>query len=161
MRKDDAINEEDYLFNRMLELISKKSYTQSEIKKKLSAKTQDAQLIERIINKLKEYKYLDDENFARKYLAEREKYRSLREIEFKLTMKGVPKQIIYRVMADVEKSDEACRNMASKYMRGKLINKDSLQKLYAYLFGKGFESDEISHIVREYRNEIKEDIGDD
>jgi len=160
MRKDDAINEEDYLFNRMLDLISKKSYTQSEIRKKLAAKTQDAHLIERIIGKLKEYKYIDDESFARKYIAERERYRSLREIEFKLTMKGVPKSIIYKTMADVEKSDEACKNMASKYMRGKTVTKETLQKLYAYLFGKGFESDEISRIVREYKNEMKEDEDD-
>lgn len=157
MKSNDAINEEDFLFNTMLGLISKKCYTKSEIEKKLKAKTSDTNKINAIIAKLEEYKYVDDEAYAKRFLEIKIKEKSLREIEYKLIQKGIKKELVYKIIGECEPSDEACRVTAEKYMRNKPLSLERVQKLYAYLFGKGFESSEIANVVNVYKRKIKEE----
>ena len=157
MKKTDAINQEDLVFNNMLGLLSKQSYTKKEIENKLRKKQIDEDIIERVVEKLCEYKYLDDERFARNFVALRIDQKSRREIEFKLIAKGVDRKIVYVVLEELKKTDTAVQKTAEKYLRGKPKDEKTFQKLYAYLFGKGFESEEIARVIRIQKQSIKED----
>lgn len=82
---------EDTLLNKALFFINYKQRTISEVKKHLKKQTQDEEIINKIIQKLKSKKYLDDNYYAQQYIQEKLDFDLVgpKYIKEKLISKGI------------------------------------------------------------------------
>ena len=135
---------------RILYLIGDMPRTEKNIRTKLLQSHYTDESITPVIEELKEYGYINDMNYAYDYAnsLKLNYNKSRRVIEAKLYEKGVPRDIVYQVMNDIE-SDETqqIEHMIRKkgYEPKELYQLDynSQQKIYRYLSGKGFMSRDI------------------
>ena len=107
-------------------------------------------LFEQIINNLKKYKYIDDEEFAHAFVQSRlnVKPRGKSVLISELLSKGVSKEIAQRV-CDEEITDEldVLRNAFRKRFKDEKFNIQN-QKMVGYLLRKGFSWDLIEQFER-------------
>lgn len=157
----------DKLYNKALHFLSFRPRSEKEIidylKKKTSySKTSNEQegkeiekMISLIIEKLKNYKFIDDFEFTRWWIEQRTKIRpkSLKFIKFELKQKGILSDLVQEVLEDKDFEVESDLDKALKLAKQKLpkYKKDVLQKqkekLFRYLSGKGFDYDIIKEVV--------------
>ncbi len=130
------------------EYISKRLKTKREVKDYLLRKGYSEEVAWYCVDKLKEYDYINDEEYSKRYIEYQSKNQGKRLIEYKLMMKGVRKEDISSAygQSDVD-GKETAKNLAQKYLKNKEINKENLAKLYRYLIGKGFSHDEAGGAV--------------
>ncbi len=132
-----------------LKLISKKRYTACEIKKKLIARDEKASMeIEKVLNRLKELKYIDDAAFARDYISTRIKLnpRGRRLLNVELLRKGVAKKVIDHALenADINEIVLAARVIQKRKSRfSPLTHYKNKAKMIRFLVSRGFSSDAI------------------
>lgn len=132
---------------RILYLLGDMPRTEKNIRTKLIQSHYTDESITPVIEELKEYKYIDDVNYAYEY-ANSLKFngnKSRRVIEVKLYEKGVPREVISQVMNDIETDEtEQIERMIRKkgYEPDELYQLDynSQQKIYRYLMSRGFVS---------------------
>lgn len=126
--------------------IAKQVYKQTEKKLDLG------KLKYNIIQKLKEKKYLNDEEFAKWWIKNRLafKNKSKTALRSELSKKGVNGDIIERCLAEFVNRDEqeqAVKELAEKYIRQKSTRyerNELKQKTIAYLLRKGFSWEIVS-----------------
>ena len=139
------------LYQRALEWALARPHSEREtydyLCKKIYEKKLDKEYINRIIEKLKEKKYISDEQFAAWWVENRfaRKGASAKKLRMELMKKGVSKDIIDEVMAGSDRSDveEIRKIIARKRAR---YTED---KLTAYLCRQGFPYDLVREMVRE------------
>ena len=87
---------EDLLYEKALFFIDFKMRTISEVKKRLRKEVEDENIINKIIKRLKDNKYLDDNYYVKTYLHEKLEYDLIgpKNIKEKLILKGVHYDII-------------------------------------------------------------------
>ncbi len=117
--------------------------TKRQVEKYLSNKGYNYPVIFFVLEKLKEYGFLDDSVYAVSYIRSYAKKKGKKLIEYELVSKGIDKSDVEKAYAQIEESDESlpknpAKDIAIKYMRSKEPTKENLQKLYRYLLGKGF-----------------------
>ena len=120
--------------------------------KKIFEKKLDKNYIDRIIEKLKAKKYLDDFRFAEYYVENRfvKKGVSIKRLKMELLKKGVSKDIVEEVLADSDRNDE-------EELKKMIVKKRSKypddEKLIAYLCRQGFQYDLVRELVRSYETD--------
>ena len=153
-------------YNRALRFLSYRPRSEKEIKdylqkKSLYFKAPEEQkkeidsMISKIIDKLKEYKFLDDLEFARMWIKERTriKPRSLRVIKREMQEKGIEKETIEELFSDRENEVPSDFQMAlvlaeKRAKRYKNLSKQEFfEKMGRYLASKGFNYDVIKEVV--------------
>lgn len=104
-----------------------------------------------IITKLKGYKYIDDESFARSFVSSRLRNRPRGKsiLISELISKGVSKDIAEMVCnEEVEDEYKILKKTFEKKYKGKKFDKGD-QKMVGYLFRKGFSWDLIEQLERD------------
>lgn len=141
---------------RALYLLGDMPRTEKNIRTKLHQSHYTDECITPVIEELKGYKYIDDVNYAYEYAdsLKYNNYKSRRVIEAKLYEKGVPRDIIYQVMNDIdlderEQIEHAIRKKGYEPDELYMLDCNSQQKLYRYLSGKGFTSKDICKYFHE------------
>lgn len=129
-------SEKNKIFSKALSLIDAKPYFEAEIREKLKKRGYLPSIIEETIEKLKEYKFVDDAELAKTFVSS-QKNRSRREIVYKLKNKGVSNAII----SSLDRGDEfeSCLAVCEKYSRHKERTVENRQKTMRYLVSKGFD----------------------
>ena len=142
------------LKNKVFKFIVYKKRTEKEVKDKFKAEI-DEDLLEDIIEYMKEQKYLDDEDYIDRFVKETMnlKNSSIKELTYKLAGKGVPSNIIddyicknYETMIEYE-----VRSVKNIYLKKK--DKSEENEIRTYLFKKGFLGDSISQGIEEGKEE--------
>jgi regulatory protein len=116
-------------------------------------RTIDDELIESIIKKLKDYKFIDDAEFVKFWIEQRIKFKHkpLRAIEYELKQKGIDKNLIDNAMDEFDKSTfdlENAKKLAerkSSFYRN-LSQEKRKEKVMNYLLRKGFSYDVVKKI---------------
>jgi regulatory protein len=148
---------EDKFYNQALHFLSYRTRSEKEIRDKLKTKQVDSQIIEKIIAKLKEKKFINDEEFARQWIENRNRFkpRSQRLIRMELKQKGISDEILEAVIHDkslLANSDlEQAKKLTEKRI-GKLkgLSKQEIyEKLGRYLATKGFNWNTIKKAIDE------------
>ena len=142
-------------FNRALALLAKMMKTEKQLRDFLKEKKYPKVCIDKAINKLKEYGYIDDEVYAENYVNLFSKGKSRRKIKYELLSKGVKDNIVEKCLSSLndENEYEVCLKFAKKYLKNKQIDIKTKQKFYNHLAGKGFG---FSYIARAW-----EEVTDD
>ena len=121
----------------------------AQIKDYLRKKEYATEIIDYVIDKMKEYKYLDDESYARAYIsAYSNKYGKLKLIQA-LKSKGITDKTIDTVFEEDDlKMQDSIDKVASKYLKNKEITQETLVKLNRFLYSRGYEFDQINSYIR-------------
>ena len=137
-------------------LVSARSYTERGIYDKLLGYTQDKTVTEKTISFLKEYKLIDDTDYAKRFFADSlniKKY-GTRKIKYKLLEKGIPKEIIEKVInenEDHKKEKDNLYILAEKKLSGNFEFKN-LMKTKRYLASRGYSFEDIDEVITKLKN---------
>jgi len=135
---------DDKLYNRALRYVAMRQRTTWELQFYLERKGADTPLLQQILNKLSDIGMLDDEQYTRSFIADKQLLRptSRRKIIMELKKKRVPEEIINRVLTD--RAEESDQNMDQTALSSLIIRKrrqtkyQDDEKLMQYLARQGF-----------------------
>lgn len=126
--------------------------TTKQIRDYLRKKDYNPNTIEYVIDKLIEYKYLDDEGYCRAFVnTYSTKYGKLKLISM-LKSKGITDKTIDNVFDEDIKISNSIESVANKYLKNKELCQETYAKLSRFLYSRGYEFDDINRLI----NTIKE-----
>lgn len=146
-------------YEKALSLLSRQKYTKKAIVDKLKAKGYDSEIIENVINKLAEYGYINDEDFAKSFI-NCNSTKSKHAIEANLMQKGIKREVIKEVLENSttkESEREKCVLASQKYMKNKILDDSVAKKLKAHLMYKGFMFEDILYAIKQLGGETDYD----
>ncbi|WP_300410497.1 RecX family transcriptional regulator [Lagierella sp.] len=142
-------------YSKAINFISYRIRTRKEIVDKLKKEGVDFIQINKILDKLEENGYIDDESFAKSYYESKSRINawSNKKIEYELKNKGISQDILNPLLLDHEDNDyKNARLLALKKMpiwRKKYEGFKLKNKLYTFLASKGFKYDVIDKLMGE------------
>ncbi len=147
-------NEKQEALFKATDYISKNLKTKKQVKDYLIKKGYSEQVAWYCVDKLKEYEYIDDKEYSKRYIESVNKRQGKRLIEYKLMLKGVKKDDIESAYLETEvDAKESAKLIAEKYLKNKEITKENIAKTYRYLIGKGFSYDEATFAISKFSEE--------
>ena len=151
---------EDKFYNFTLRFLSYRPRSEKEVRDKLKAKQVEFDVIEKIIAKLKEKKFINDEEFARGWTENRIRFkpRSLRLIKIELKQKGIGEDIVNKMINDkglmVNDLESAKKLVQKRIEKIKSLSRQEIyEKLGRFLNSKGFSWDTIKKSIDEILKE--------
>ena len=121
-----------------LKYISKSMHTKMQMIVYLKKKEFDGKTIAKVIDKLEEYDYINDQTYAEKYAAEKSRSSGKRKIAYELKTKGVNEKITESVLGEGFSEEEGAYTVAVRYIKGKPVDYELRQRCFRYLVSKGF-----------------------
>ena len=106
-----------------------------------------------VIEKLKEYGFLDDEYYAKRYVETYSDKKGAFLLKQELKRKGMDEETAENALSDLGDQTDAAIAVAEKYARGKKSDAQTLQKTYRYLISKGFSFDEADTAVKRLKGD--------
>ena len=146
------VEEFDKEKTRVLKYIMFKKRTEQEIKNKFS-KTIDENMLEDIIEYLKEAGYISDEDYIDRAINEfiALKSLSLKEVKYKLLAKGLNKSLVEDYMYNhSDELDEYETNSATRIAIKKSTSMD-IDEIKQFLYKKGYRQESIEAAVDELK----------
>lgn len=148
--KDPARSRERTM-NRAVKLLAAKPRAVRELRERLLEKLwTNEEIVDAVIEKLKEYKYLDDEQFARDLAVSklRQKPQGKRKLQQTMSQKKLDRSIVDEAITEAfEKLPEAqLMDLAIKKrlrLKGKPETREDMKKFYDHLLRQGFSYDLI------------------
>ena len=141
-----------------LHFLSYRPRSVAEIEKKLAEKGFSEQMVADTVGRLQSSGLLNDEQFARTWVENRESFhpRSPRALSFELKQKGVAEEAIRQAIGDMPDEDSLAYQAAESHMR-RLVALDHIsfkKKLVGYLGRRGFSYEVIFRIVDRLWDEL-------
>lgn len=134
-------------------LLARRARSEKELRDKLKGKKYDCGLIDRVVSRLSELGYLDDEAFARQWVRHLavDKLSGNRRIEASLREKGISKDLGKRMIAEIRlefPESEAVEKLIRGKLKGGQPDDRARRSLAQYLLGRGFKPDLIFESIR-------------
>ena len=117
--------------------------TENEMRKKLAEQGFSPASAEDAVLFLKHYRYLDDEDYARRYVEKNDHKKSIRQMKFDLRQKGVSDDL-------VDESAQILGLLRKKNYDPEEPDPAKRQKIYAFLARKGFSYDAINSAMKQW-----------
>ena len=160
----DAERSHERTMNRAVKLLAAKPRSVLELRERLLEKIwTDAEIVDRVIAKLTQYKYLDDEQFARDFAMSklRQKPIGKRRLQQAMSRKKLDKDVVERAIEKAfEKlpETELIEQAIAKRLRlkGKPETRDETKKFYDHLLRQGFGYDLIREKMAAVAMEMSE-----
>lgn len=153
---------EDKFYNLALRFLSYRPRSEKEVRDKLKIKYRKSNLkdleliIGKVVQKLKDKKFINDEEFAKGWVESRLRFkpRSLRLIKIELKQKGIDIETIDKMINDeglmINDLENAKKLAEKKLERLKNLSREEIyQRLGRYLASKGFGWDTIKKTIDE------------
>lgn len=161
----DEVRSRERTMNRAVKLLAAKPRSVRELRERLLEKLwTNEQIVDAVIEKLKDYKYLDDEQFAR-YLAVsklRQKPQGKRKLQQSMSQKKLDKTIVdeaiteaFEKLPETDLIDLAIEKRLR--LKGKPETREDTKKFYDHLLRQGFSFD----LIREKMTVIKPSLASD
>jgi regulatory protein len=146
-----AADQPDAAFDRALRFLARRRRSIRETERHLRSKGYPAAVVGPVIQRLREYRYLDDAEFARQWVTDRERFRprSDRALRWELRQKGVGASEIDQALAGLDEAASARAALQGRLNRWQtLARQDFKAKVLGFLGRRGF-SYEIAEAVFE------------
>ena len=152
-------------FERAIKLLAAKPRSIAELRDRLlRGKNTNAEVVETVIARLREYGYLDDERFAFSYASYKVKQRPVgrRRLERDLKMKkvetGVANEALELVYAETSEEQLIDQAIAKRLrIRGRPKNRLEAKSLFDHLLRQGFPFELVSEKVRSLAKQIDDE----
>lgn len=145
---------------RAMNLLQKREYTAASLREKLRDGEYPEECIEEAIAYVESYGYVDDLRYARDFIVYNMERKSRMRIEQDLMRKGICKDTIRAVFEELEedgmRQDEVSMIrslLEKKKYDAKTADGQEKQRMYAFLYRKGFHADAINRVI--CNNKIK------
>lgn len=145
-------------FEKAITLLTKTFKTEKQIRIYLKEKFYCNDAINYIVDKLKEYKYLNDDEYAKSFICTYKQSKGKLWIKQQLYSKGINEHIINKHLNDLESQKEDIEKLVDKFLKGKIKDQKTKEKLLRNLLSKGFTYEEVKSIVN---NKFSGDINED
>ena len=151
-------SEKNTAFDKALTHISATQKTEKQIRDFLSGKGYLPAVVEYVLEKMRSYRFLDDEAYAKAYVESVSKRKGGRLIRMELRGKGVSDEEIDVALEELGEEQEVAvaTEILKKYMRNKENDVETLRKAFRYLMGKGFSYEVVKSALSAY-GEIEEE----
>lgn len=142
-------SEKETAFNKALSFITLTSKTEKQIRDHLKEKGFLPDVVEYVIEKMRGYNFLNDQEYASEYTEQASKKKGARLIKMELRAKGISDEDAESALNNVteEQEERAAGELLEKYLRGKTVDKTTMQKAYRHLLSKGFSHDVIKTVL--------------
>ncbi|GLB30571.1 regulatory protein RecX [Lacrimispora amygdalina] len=136
---------------RVLFLLKSSDKTEQELRRKLKEGYYPQEAIDYAIDFLKEHRFINDQEYARRYVEFNSRRKSERQIQFELQRKGLDKEMIGDTLKE-QPVDEAA--IVREYIRKKRLFPEQMDareksKVMASLGRKGFSYEAVSRVLGE------------
>ena len=156
-------------FERAIKLLAAKPRSIAELRERLlRGKKTNAEVVETVIARLREYGYLDDERFAFSYASYKVKQRPVgrRRLERDLKMKkvetGVANEALELVYSETSEEQLIDQAIAKRLrIRGRPKNRAEAKSLFDHLLRQGFEFDLVSEKIRSLTTDDTDGVNSD
>jgi regulatory protein len=152
----EKLEEENKVYEAALRFLSYRFRSEKEVLDKLKTKKFNERIIKKIVQRLKQEKLLDDEEFARAWLRNRKILRpSGKQLIFwELKQKGLKEETIKKILKESYNKDEEMAlakkvALQKKRVYQNLPIKESRQKMLGFLKRRGFDWDVIKGVLDE------------
>jgi regulatory protein len=141
--------------DRALHFLGSRPRSEREIRTRLGRAGVGPDLLEQVVDKLRQHGLVDDAAFARYWIDNRERFspRGARAIKAELRQKGLTSEVITEEVEEAESVDEegGARTVALKQAKrfAKLDRQAFRQKMWAVLARRGFDFDAINPAIDE------------
>lgn len=134
-----------------VKLVSRYSYTKKGIWEKLKKQEYDDEIIEKTIVFLKNYKFIDDFDYAKRFINDSLKFKhwGVKKIKYELKQRGIEESTIYDALAEFDTDTlelEGILPIAKKKLAGDFEYKNII-KVKKHLESKGFSYDLIDSTI--------------
>ncbi len=154
----DAERSRERTMNRAVKLLAAKPRSIAELRQRLLEKLwTNEEIVDAVIEKLKEYKYLDDDQFARDLAVSRlrQKPQGKRRLQQSMSQKKLDKEVVataiteaFERLPEAELIDLAIAKRLR--LKGAPETREDTKKFYDYLLRQGFSFD----LIREKMSEV-------
>lgn len=141
---------------RLLHLLKNKDYTEQQLRTKLREGHYPQEVTDQAIAYVKEYGYVNDERYAKRFFECYGQRKSLFEMKQKLMEKGISKELVSQVAnqwmeeCGGQEEDKMVRSILEKRKFGQSEDmQKEWQKHTAYLCKKGYSMDVIHRVMKE------------
>ena len=126
--------------------------TEKQIRDYLYKKGYLSSVVEFVLEKLRDYRYVDDLDYAQTYVGNVGARKGKRLIKQALFQKGISKENIESALEELEEEDQesAAVGILEKYMRSKEPTRENLTKAFRYLMGKGFDYETVKRAIERF-----------
>ena len=137
---------------RAMHLLTDMDRTESQLRTKLKQGLYPDDIIEQAMAYVKSFGYVEDENYARRFVLSRQNSKSKKEIYASLCQKGVAKETIDKVMEECYEMEEE-RGAIQKILEKKRFCAEKATeaekaKICGYLLRKGFRYEDIRQVIQ-------------
>jgi len=134
--------------NYLICLLAARDYTEKEVKDKLKKAHYPESIIEDILFYARERHYLDDLRYAQDYIASRKASKSIRQLKYQLSMKGIPASILAG-LEEYNDADDLFPVLERYWKKAKGTVYEKSAKTYQYFVRKGYDSSMVKEIIHE------------
>lgn len=140
---------------RALYLLERRPLTTSMMRTKLHDNDYPVEIIDKVIQFLEKYHYLDDMEYIRMYVTAYGDRKSRRQMVYDLLCKGLPKNGIDSYFEENMYSEQTgFDRQFERYTRGKdLTDQTVKQRVFRYFYGKGFSVSMIESALKSSLND--------
>ena len=142
--------------NRAVYLLKDRDYTEGRLKNKLRDSGYPEDAVIASVEKMKHYGYVNDYNYAESFVRNKAGIMSRRELEYKLTERLVPRDIIRQVTSEffeLSDGDEERKAFVNLYRKKNVnyaeLDENGKQRLLYFFLRKGFSYENIVSYLRE------------
>lgn len=162
IKKDEEISEETYreiidevltkrAKIRCIYLLKSMDRTEYQLRTKLKQGGYPEEAVNTAIEYVKNLHYIDDNRYAQYYIEGRTGSKSKQQITQDLLRRGISKELIQSIYEQQEPEDET--DQIHKWVEKKRVDLETadpkeINRLYGFLMRKGFQSSDISKVLR-------------
>ncbi|MEX0994593.1 MAG: regulatory protein RecX [Balneolaceae bacterium] len=156
--EEQFLDVKDYLYR----LLGRRDHSRDELRTKALQKGYESKQVEDVLEELELKDLIDDESFARKYIADKLSLQQWGPVKIRIHLlkKGISGSVIQHAMDEQTRGlqlHQICVDLAIKHKLRFLREKDGIkrkQKIMKYLQRKGFQYDTINRALPEILNRL-------
>lgn len=136
---------------RALHLLESMNRTEAQLRSKLIEGGYPLEIIELILEYVKEYQYIDDSRYVSEYLRTRGGTKSFRQMTFELQKKGISKEVVQEIANKENSTDESetiRRWTEKKHIEPERMSREEIWKFCQFLLRKGFRYEDIKQELK-------------
>ena len=145
-------SEKSVAFEKAMGYLGRGMKTCKQMRDYLTKKAYTPEVVDYVIRRLKEYRYIDDVAYAKLYVEHNSATKGERRLKQELVSKGIAVSLAEEhAQLDSEQTLTDAQRLAEKYMRAKPHDVKTLQKLQRYLLSRGYSFDTVNNVLRNYK----------
>ena len=134
-----------------LRLLTDMDRTEEQLRTKLKQKGYPDEIVEQAIDYVKSFGYINDSNYARRFVESRKSSKSRKEIYAALIQKGLCKEYVEEALSSCYGCDDELQTIqglvVKKHFSPEHSSEEEKKKLIAYLVRKGFSYESVRKVL--------------